>query len=85
LCGGKGWASLHCSGFPVWGAEWPSVCGEKGWRHPHVQGFRCEGRNGPPCVVKRGDLVSMNIKWKDAGHTNLTQVSIALFINTCPV
>jgi len=38
------------------------------------QGFRCAGREGPPCVVQRGDSTAMYIRWKDSGHTNLTQV-----------
>jgi hypothetical protein len=48
--------SPYCSGFPVWGAEWPILCGGKGWHHPTVQGFQCEGRNGPPCVVEKDDV-----------------------------
>jgi len=40
---------------------------------PNKQSFRCDGMKGPPCTVVRGDEVELDIKWKDDGHTNLTQ------------
>jgi len=41
--------------------------------YPALQDFRCEGRTGPPCTVIRGETVTINVKWRDAGHSNLTQ------------
>merc|ERR1711915_381092 len=35
--------------------------------YPKKQNFRCSGQVGPPCTVKRGDTVHLQVKWNNPG------------------
>ena len=40
--------------------------------------FRCEGMTGPPCVVKRGDVVQLKIKFVP-GNLNFVVIFLIFF------
>ena len=44
--------------------------------YPFSQDFRCEGDKGPPCFVKRGDTVLLDVVWNNPGVANMTQSTV---------
>merc|ERR1712176_1739958 len=44
--------------------------------YPKKQNFRCSGQKGPPCMVKRGDTVHLDVKWANPGVANMTQSTV---------
>ena len=41
--------------------------------YPRSQGFTCQGMDGPPCTVKQGDRVRLNLSFANPGLQNVSQ------------